>query len=1195
MGIRFLLSILGLLFFTGLSAQQVDWVKFGGGGYYDSGNGIAVDQNGYSYSCGSVGNYASYQPLPIWGNDTIKANGSTYGFDGYVVKHDVKGKQLWSISLGGSVNDVASDIEMIGDTAFVVVGLYGAGNAKFGNISAPNPTSGYNLFVAKFDTSGTIQWLRTASLSTTYFYYYSNLYNPKVDVNESGDVVVSGIFQNTATFGTTSISTTTSGYGHFLVRYNNAGTQQWVRNVSGSNSNFYSPNVTIDTAGNAYLAGRFFGSITLGSTTIYGSGYDGYIAKISPTNSVLWLKGVSGSSTQELNGIAVDKFNNVYIAGRSYGTLTIGTSSLANNTGAGNSADAFIIRLNSSGNFVWGKSVGGFTGTYSQNDNIYGVEIDQKGNVGVTGEFGGSKSKFGEDTIARSASYWNRGIFSSLIDSSGKFIWTVGGVSSGTWYYNNGNGIALDTSKNIYITGIGSPPLVFENTVWQGPSGFGGLTDAYILKLADCSEAEKAKIFVGNSTSACLGDSIKLWSNNDPNLEYRWLRGGFGIYQATDTTFKAYATDDYRVAISDEGCLDTSKVIRVKINPLPNVTISNFPTTCAGQPDFRLTQGNPQGGIYKGIGIKNDTIFSATTSGVGSFNINYVYTDTNSCTDSSNKNISVGGVQAFFAALSSVCENAAPFNLAGGFPTGGTYIGTGVSANKFYPSVAGAGTHTIGYIATNLGCSDTATQTITVLSTPTLSLSSIPKQCASNFSPVSLSTYGSPAGGSYFGSAVIGTNFYPFIAGAGTHSVYYTKSNGTCSDTASTTVEVDPVPVATLSAFSARCANDGVFTLSGGSPAGGTYLYNNSAVTTFNPSSVGAGVYTIKYAVSNFCGSDTASKTITVNAQPIVSLGAFAAICSNSSNFTLSGGNPSGGSYFGNNISSGSFSPSGAGAGSHTINYTYTDANGCKDTASKNIVVNAAPAVSMNNLTSVCIDNGLVALSGGSPTPGTYTGTGVTGTNFNPATAGVGTHTITYKHTNANSCTDSASKTITVHALPVVSLSNLSSVCVNASSITLTGGSPAGGTYSGTGVTGTSFNPATAGVGTHTITYSYTDGNSCSNSASKTITVNAQPTVTLASLTAVCAGSPSFALSGGSPAGGTYTGTGVSSGNFNPSTAGAGSHTISYSYTDGNSCSNTATQTQVVHAQPTVSMNNLTSVCIDNGLVALSGGSPTPG
>ena len=167
MGIRFLLSILGLLFFTGLSAQQVDWVKFGGGGYYDSGNGIAVDQNGYSYSCGSVGNYASYQPLPIWGNDTIKANGSTYGFDGYVVKHDVKGKQLWSISLGGSVNDVASDIEMIGDTAFVVVGLYGAGNAKFGNISAPNPTSGYNLFVAKFDTSGTIQWLRTASLSTT--------------------------------------------------------------------------------------------------------------------------------------------------------------------------------------------------------------------------------------------------------------------------------------------------------------------------------------------------------------------------------------------------------------------------------------------------------------------------------------------------------------------------------------------------------------------------------------------------------------------------------------------------------------------------------------------------------------------------------------------------------------------------------------------------------------------------------------------------------------------------------------------------------------------------------------------------------------------------------------------------------------------------------------------------------------------
>ncbi|MFN7013161.1 MAG: T9SS type A sorting domain-containing protein, partial [Bacteroidia bacterium] len=64
-------------------------------------------------------------------------------------------------------------------------------------------------------------------------------------------------------------------------------------------------------------------------------------------------------------------------------------------------------------------------------------------------------------------------------------------------------------------------------------------------------------------------------------------------------------------------------------------------------------------------------------------------------------------------------------------------------------------------------------------------------------------------------------------------------------------------------------------------------------------------------------------------------------------------------------------------------------------------------------------------------------------------------------------------------------------VCVNASPITLSGGSPAGGTYSGTGVSSGQFNPSVAGVGTHTITYTYTNSNGCTGSATQTITVNA--------------------------------------------------------------------------------------------------------
>jgi len=81
---------------------------------------------------------------------------------------------------------------------------------------------------------------------------------------------------------------------------------------------------------------------------------------------------------------------------------------------------------------------------------------------------------------------------------------------------------------------------------------------------------------------------------------------------------------------------------------------------------------------------------------------------------------------------------------------------------------------------------------------------------------------------------------------------------------------------------------------------------------------------------------------------------------------------------------------------------------------------------------------------------------------------------------------------VTVNALPVVTFAAVPAVCINAPAFNLTQGSPVGGTYSGTGITASpSFDPSAAGVGTHTITYTYTDGNGCTNSTTQSVTVNA--------------------------------------------------------------------------------------------------------
>ena len=119
---------------------------------------------------------------------------------------------------------------------------------------------------------------------------------------------------------------------------------------------------------------------------------------------------------------------------------------------------------------------------------------------------------------------------------------------------------------------------------------------------------------------------------------------------------------------------------------------------------------------------------------------------------------------------------------------------------------------------------------------------------------------------------------------------------------------------------------------------------------------------------------------------------------------------------------------------------------------------------------------------------GTYLwSTGATTASITVTTAGTWTVTVT----GPNGCTSTASVTTTLdNTPPTVSFSGLAATyCTTDAAVTLTG-SPAGGTFSGTGIVGNTFDPAIAGAGTYSITYTYTNGNGCTNSSSQQVTVN---------------------------------------------------------------------------------------------------------
>ena len=171
------------------------------------------------------------------------------------------------------------------------------------------------------------------------------------------------------------------------------------------------------------------------------------------------------------------------------------------------------------------------------------------------------------------------------------------------------------------------------------------------------------------------------------------------------------------------------------------------------------------------------------------------------------------------------------------------------------------------------------------------------------------------------------------------------------------------------------------------------------------------------------------------------------------------------------------------------------------------------------------------------------------------------TYTLTVTNVAQGGCTDTDEVDVTVFPLPTVDAGTYLPVCIDATDVALVA-TPAGGTFSGAGVTGSVFDPS---VGTQTITYSFTDANTCSNSDQALITVNPLPTVFGGEDVTVCEGT-SVTLAGVGAFSYLWTNGGVDNQPFTPS---LGSMVYTVTGTDANGCVNTDDVTVTVVTVPT--------------------------
>jgi hypothetical protein len=290
--------------------------------------------------------------------------------------------------------------------------------------------------------------------------------------------------------------------------------------------------------------------------------------------------------------------------------------------------------------------------------------------------------------------------------------------------------------------------------------------------------------------------------------------------------------------------------------------------------------------------------------------------------------------------------------------------------------------------------------------------------------------------------------------------------------------------------------------------------------------------------------------------------------------------------------------PTNADASDSPFTLTYTNAAGCESTATLDITVNSTPNITLPSQANVCANASMITFSGASPAGGTYTIDGTNTNQFTPDATSVGVHTVVYNYTDATStCTNSATISFNVIALPTVSITPISDKCATDLPFNLTGASPAGGVYSVDGSASTSYDPSFTNVGSHNVVYNYIDATTgCSNSTSDVFVVNAQPTVTLAPPSSLCANDAAITLNGGTPAAGTYTVDGVVTATFDPAPTNVGNHTMVYLYTDAaTGCSNSANNSFFVNAQPNVMMLPISNQCETGSAFTLTGGMPGGG
>ncbi len=273
----------------------------------------------------------------------------------------------------------------------------------------------------------------------------SNVYGAYTATDKYGDAYASGMYNNSITFGSITISDPSDH--SYLVKYNSSGTAQWAYLDTNDQ---YGPPVATDTEGNPFLTGM----------TIYAQTY---LIKLNSSGTVLWKESPTASGYSQAWAICSDDKSYIYIAGSFTGALTFGLVTL----NSGPSPKMFLFKFDYNGNVIWGRQSGPDTTEVAK---AYALHADNNGNIYFAGSYAVGDS--GHHGNVQLGTYFfpnnrpNSGIVYAKYDANGNLKWAL--TPKGT--YSNvataiPTSITTDNAGNSYLAGQFTDSIAFNSIV----------------------------------------------------------------------------------------------------------------------------------------------------------------------------------------------------------------------------------------------------------------------------------------------------------------------------------------------------------------------------------------------------------------------------------------------------------------------------------------------------------------------------------------------------------------------------------------------------------------------------------------------------------------------------------------------------------------------------------------------------------